>query len=179
MKLFTKDKRIKEAVHYANLYFASEEFRKDILSAKEFDHANVSPKEILELFDAFSKIRSVEVQCTYFGFLWRNVLGKTVGNGIAYINSSGLNRQIWDIAATCVHEPAHVVDEYFPNASFGHGSNSPGGKQFSFPYWIGARAARWIKREVLKNEVIKITEEIEKSYFKPQSNFALTREVYV
>lgn len=173
MKLITKDARIKEAVHYANLYFQSEEFKKDILTAKEFDHANVSPDEIVKLFETFSKIRVVEIQCTYFGVFFKKVLGRTIGNGIAYVNSSGLNRQLWAIGATVVHEVSHVVDEYFPDAEFGHGSNSSVGKHNTFSYFIGEKAERWIKREVLKDEVIKITKEIERSYFSP-GNLALT-----
>lgn len=165
MKLVTKDQRIKEAVHLANLYFQSEEFKKDILTVNEYSNSNASPEKILHLFETFAKIRSVEVVCTYFGIFWRKVLGKTIGNGKAYVNSLGLNRPLWQVAATVVHEVSHVVDEYFPEYEFGHGSNSPNGKSMTFPYFIDEKAERWIKREVLKKEVQRITREIESSYF--------------
>lgn len=157
MKVSTKDNRLKLAVDYANKYFSSPDFESDILSMKKFDNANVAPEKILELFKSFSiHDRPVEVKLTYFGFFYKKVLGRTVGNGYAYVNSSGINRQLWSVSATVVHEACHIVDEFYPEASFGHGSNSSKGKQNSFPYFIDEKAENWIKKEVLKNEVKKL-----------------------
>lgn len=158
MKLITKDSRIKEAVEWANKYFESEDFEKDILSISKYDNSNVEPKKLVELFRIFSSLnRKVEVKCTYFGFWSRNVLGRTVGNGYAYVNSSNVHRHIWSLAATVVHESTHIVDEYFPDVYFGHGDNSPNGKARSFPYFIDEKAENWIKREVLKKEIERLS----------------------
>lgn len=154
MKIITSDPRLKEAVQWAEKYYASPEFRQDVLSVKNFEHSNVPSTEILALFGILeARGTTIEVKCTYFGWWYRNVLGRTVGNGFAYVNSSGLGRQIWSVAATVVHEVGHVVDEHFPKASFGHGSNSSKGKGKTFPYFIDERAETWIKKEVLKKEV--------------------------
>lgn len=169
MKLKTNDSRIAVPLEYARRYFASDDFIKDINSIHKFDHANVSPAQIAELFASFSAMnREVEVKVTYFGFFFKNVLGRTVGNGHAYVNSSGLGRQIWKLGATIVHEVSHVVDEYFPKASFGHGSNSSRGKKNTFSYFIDQKAEAWIMREVLKDEIKKLSMKI-----------ALNREVLV
>lgn len=151
MKLITNDSRIKTAVEWANKYFSSEDFKRDVLSVEKFDSANVTPIQILELFSTFGN-RPIEVKCTYFGWFHRKVLGRTIGNGIVYVNTSSLGRQLWDEGETVVHEASHVVDEFFPEASFGHGSNSPSGKSRTFPYFIGERANVWIKRQVLLKE---------------------------
>ncbi len=150
MILYTNDKRLEAAVDLANSYFASRDFQADVISINKFDHANVSPDEILRLFNMFNY--AIEVKCTYFGFFFKKVLGRTVGDGHVYLNSSRINRTIWSLGATIVHEASHVVDEFYKDASFGHGSNSNKGKNKTFPYFIGDKAENWIKLEVLKKE---------------------------
>jgi hypothetical protein len=161
MKLFTKDSRIKEAVDYAQKYFNSDDFIRDILSVDRFDSSNVSPAQIVELFAEFTKTgKVIEIKVTYFGWFYRNVLGRTVGNGFAYINTSGLGRTLWAVGATAAHEPCHIVDEFFPKARFGHGSNSSKGKGRTFPYFIDERAEIFIKKEVLKKEINRLSMKI-------------------
>lgn len=158
MKLFTSDSRIKEAVQYAEEYFSSEDFYRDILSINKYENANVSSKEIENLFRKFFfENHVVEIKVTNFGFFYRRVLGRTVGDGFAYVNSFGLNRMVWSVGATVVHEVGHVVDEFFPGASFGHGSNSSNGKGMTFPYFIQERAENYIKKQVLKKELNRLS----------------------
>lgn len=152
MKIFTTDSRIKEAVQWAQNYFDSHDFILDIKSVSKFQNSNVSPSQIAELFHDFGDNR-VEVKLSYFGIFHKKVLGRTIGNGFAYVNTSGLGRQVWQIAATIVHEVSHVVDEFYPQARFGHGSNSAKGKGMTFPYFIDDKAENWIKKEVLKKEI--------------------------
>lgn len=158
MILFSKDQRLFKAVDYANKYFQSDDFKNDVLSVSSFYLANVSPQEILELFGKFNL--KVEIVSTYFGFFYKRVLGRTIGDGKAYINSSSLNRALQSVSATVVHETSHVVDEFFPDAYWGHGDNSSNGKGATFSYFIGARAERWILREILKDQVEQISFEI-------------------
>jgi hypothetical protein len=158
MKVLTKDERLVDAVYWANQYFQSPDFEKDILSIDKFEFCNISPQEIVKLFRSFSDQKShVEIKCTYFGWFFKKVLGRTVGDGFAYVNSSGLDRQVWSLGATVVHETAHIVDEFFPKAEFGHGSNSSLGKKRSFPYFIDERAENWIKKEVLLKEAKRLS----------------------
>lgn len=154
MKLYSLDSRIKKPLMYAQKYIDSQDFIKDVMSIEKFEAANISPKDILDLFAQFDK--RVQIVCSSFGMFHKRVLGRTVGDGKAYVNSMRLDRQIWEVAATIVHESSHVVDEFFPKASFGHGDNSSVGKGQTFPYFIGDRAEIWIKKEVLKDEVIKL-----------------------
>lgn len=158
MKLFTSDERLKDAVDWANQYFASNDFVKDIRSVEKYEHSNITPAQIADLFGHFSTRNiQIEVKLSYFGWFYKNVLGRTVGDGFVYVNSSGLNRQTWSVAATVVHEASHVVDQYFPKASFGHGSNSSKGKGKSFPYFIDERAEAWIKKEILLKEAKRLS----------------------
>lgn len=150
MVLSTNDKRLKEAVELANKYFESQDFQADVVSINKFENSNVTPNEILRLFNMFNY--AIEVKCTHFGWFFRNVLGRTVGDGYVYVNAARLNRTLWSVGATIVHEASHVVDEFFPKASFGHGSNSSKGKGKTFPYFIDEKAENWIKLEVLKKE---------------------------
>ncbi len=162
MNLVTKDKRIETPVEWAKIYYLSDDFRKDVMAVLTYDNANVKPQEILNLFETFQRTqRKIEIICSYFGRFSRKVLGKTIGDGKAYVNSWRLNRSIWSIAATVAHEVAHVIDGYFPNARFGHGNNSSVGKEMSFPYYIGEQAEKWIKREILREQVMKLTASIE------------------
>ena len=146
MKLFTNDSRLKDAVILANAYLQSDDFEKDVLSMRSYQHANVSPREILKLFKMFQG-REVEVKATYFGMFWKRVLGRTIGDGKVYLNTSQLNREIWEIVGTIVHEATHVVDDFFPDADWGHGDNSSNGKEKTFSYYIGERATNWAKGE--------------------------------
>lgn len=151
MKLVTKSKDLAEAVFWANKYVNSEDFEKDILSVQQYEYADVTPQQIAELFRK-EQFNRVTIILSYFGFFYRRVLGRTVGDGFAYINSWNIGRSIWSVAATVVHEACHIVDERYPKASFGHGNNSANGKSLTFPYFIDERAELWIKKEVLKAE---------------------------
>lgn len=146
MKLITNDPRLKEVVILANAYLNSEDFEKDVLSMRSYQGANIAPSEILKLFKMF-KDKEVEVKATYFGFFYKNVLGRTIGDGIAYLNTTNLRRAIWELVATTAHEVTHVVDDFFPEAEWGHGDNSPSGKGKSFSYYIGERASNWAQGE--------------------------------
>ena len=157
MKLFTlsKNQRLIEAVKFANEYMNSTDFIRDILSNKKYDHANVTSDFIAGFFQGYNK--EIEVKLTNFGWFFRNVMGRTVGDGFVYVNSYGIDRQIWQVGATVVHEACHIVDEHFPEARFGHGSNSARGKGMTFPYFIDEKAEDWIKAEVLKKEVNRLS----------------------
>lgn len=155
MKLFTSDQRIIQSTKWAEKYFNSDDFIKDVRCVTSFQESNVLPMDILKLFFEFPL--KAEIKCTYFGAFFKKVLGRTIGDGFAYINSSSLGRQVWQTASTIVHEVSHVVDEYYPKANFGHGSNSPLGKSKTFPYYIGECAENWIKKEVLISEAEKIS----------------------
>lgn len=161
MKLFTlsENERVKEACKLAQSYIGSDDFIRDIMSVEKFEESNIDPMTICNLFEKFAK-NKIQVKVSYFGFFYKKVLGRTVGDGCVYLNSSRLDRQLWSIGATIVHEASHVVDEFFPMARFGHGSNSSVGKGQTFPYFIGERAENWIKREVLNNESKKLSMKI-------------------
>ena len=158
MKLWTKDKRITKEIYYAQKYFDSTDFEKDVLSLLKFQNSNVTPKQIVELFRS-ETIKNLEVRIivSFFGRFRGKVLGKFVGGTKAYINSSNLDRSAWSIGATIVHETAHVIDGQFPTARFGHGDNSAKGKRESFPYYIGNCASYWIKRQILRDEVDRLS----------------------
>ena len=158
MKLWTKDKRITKEIYYAQKYFDSTDFEKDVLALARFNNSNVPPKEILACFrDPNVKDAPIRIIVSFFGRFKGKVLGRFIGGMKAYVNSSGLGRSVWDVGATIVHETAHVIDGYFPRARFGHGDNSPRGKKESFPYHIGECARTWIKRQVLRDEVDRLS----------------------
>lgn len=54
------------------------------------------------------------------------------------LNTAKLNRTKGSIVGTLYHEAAHMLDHADELHSYGHGSNSPNGKQNTFPYKVGA-----------------------------------------
>ena len=151
--IFTKDARIKESVRLGNLYFQSTDFAKDVRALKTYLYADCTPEEILDCFT--SRKDAIEIICYNFGWKARNVLGKEVGDGYAHVNSRYLDRSIASIAATAVHEAAHVVDGYFRKRYFGHGDNSSVGKGTTFTYHIGNCAEVWVRLQLKKIELAK------------------------
>ena len=67
---------------------------------------------------------------------------------VIYINSRRLNRSIASIAGSIAHETIHVLDNKYTDANFGHGNNSPKGKENTVPYWIGRRVKELILKDV-------------------------------
>ena len=78
---------------------------------------------------------------------WRKkVLAWYKGGDVIYFNSRCLNRPLCSLVGTYAHELTHVADSYTKEYFFGHGDNSPKGKEESAPYWIGrvaSRVAKW------------------------------------
>ena len=103
---------------------------------------------------------SNDVKIGFYRSSWffRNVVGhfKSSQPNTIYLNTrhydfkklkgESLEEDLRDKIETVAHELVHLVDsksEY----SFGHGDNSPVGKENSFPYWFGKYAANFFKHD--------------------------------
>lgn len=150
----SKNKKVLRAIAYARAYFKSPEFKADVLAVEKYQNASVPPLQIFNFFNfCFEGERKVEVRVSYFGFWKKRVLGYFSKGNAINLNTSGLSREISSVSATVVHELSHWVDFLFTDAAWGHGDNSSGGKELTFPYYIGERARVWVEREILKDEI--------------------------
>lgn len=72
---------------------------------------------------------------------WTAAIATTFKNkpGKVFINVRKINqRSIAEYVNTLVHESCHLL-------GYGHGSNSPKGKENSVPYWLGVQSEEWAK----------------------------------
>jgi hypothetical protein len=53
-----------------------------------------------------------------------------------FLNTRKLNRSKGSIVSSLIHEMIHYVDDKNKQESYGHGDNSPVGKENTAPYWI-------------------------------------------
>lgn len=77
---------------------------------------------------------------------WSSAIATTFKNkpGVVFMNVRKVHlRAEFEVVNTLVHEFCHTP------CGYGHGSNSPKGKQRSVPYWLGGRAGDffggWVK----------------------------------
>jgi hypothetical protein len=135
---------VREAVTEANRLLKDQSFLEEIAARPTFDMSTASPATIAELIRS-SSLRFVVQLFSPRGVnkvRYRKTFAYTDGRypNTLFLNEAKLDREMADVAATIIHEAIHALDDSEPGYQFGHGSNSPRGKENTAPYWIGNRA---------------------------------------
>jgi len=130
------------AVKYANKYFTDEhEFYRHYMNVDfQPDMSDVKLHEVIYLMGKYMQNESIEVIKWYPKWRWTKAIATTMGDGKIRLNARTMDREKGDIVETLVHETVHIVDNSCNEISFGHGDNSPKGKEKTAPYLIGQLA---------------------------------------
>lgn len=134
-------------------------FWNGIPNDKKFTHTDLDTPLIKETMEV--GLFGYDLKISFYRSSWffRNVVGH-VKNGkpfTIFINTrhkdfkklkgESLEDDIRDKIETIAHEIVHLIDMRAMFGGFGHGDNSPVGKENSFPYWFGRYAANFFKHE--------------------------------
>lgn len=130
---------VESCVNLANDLIVSSNFAIKLNNKKSFDMATCDGTRILSLYNQAIKLKKELYVYTYRS---KNPFSHSLGYfnpskpDNIYLNSKKLNRTRGSIVASLIHESVHWLDYYDKVHSFGHGDNSPQGKQNTAPYWI-------------------------------------------
>jgi hypothetical protein len=140
---------VKSAADKSNELLKNAEFYKAIANKPNFDLSTASPKIVADLLEKSDLEFKVEI--FYPNVLQSIKYRKTFAYtderfpNTLFLNFKKLDREIESIAATIIHESIHALDNAEEAYTFGHGNNSPVGKENTAPYWIGNLANRMLK----------------------------------
>lgn len=152
---------VQEAVQLSNALLTNQKFYDAIAEHSNFDLTsdNVNPRIIADLLKNSLLVFSVEIfypSKLQSIFKYRKTLAFTDARypNSLFLNFKKLNREVAEIAATILHEAIHALDHEQKTYTFGHGNNSPIGKQNTAPYWIGNLAYRMLSNKAEKSTII-------------------------
>jgi hypothetical protein len=140
---------VRLAVEQANGVLKNPKFLDSIAAHPKFDMCDAPPTVIaglirtsalafqIKLFRPRSLIDRIRYRKT-FAYMDRRF------PATLFLNEKKLDREVADVAATIVHESIHGLDNTESRYSFGHGDDSPNGKENTAPYWIGTRAYEFL-----------------------------------
>jgi len=122
-----------EAVsHVANLVINHSEFKKRVEQIEKFDYTDDNGKQVFE--------KLIQTKCVLRTYKSKNPWSKAIATTYRnnkidiYFNTRRNPRSIELMVNTAIHELLH-------NAGYGHGDNSPTGKENSVNYKVGAIAS--------------------------------------
>lgn len=153
MKVIFADENayVQKATTMANTILGNEEFYQKIRQQEKFDLSTAKPSIIAELIKSSGLEFKVELfyPSGWRAIKYRNTFAYTDPNypNTLFLNLKKLDREIEDIAATIIHECIHALDQEAVDYTFGHGNNSPKGKENTAPYWIGNLAYKLLKND--------------------------------
>ncbi len=155
---------IVRATQMANELLRSERFYEAIAAKDRFALSTASPAIIADLMRRSPLIFKLELfyPNVFQTFLkYRKTLAFTDGRhpNTLFLNVKKLGRSTESIVATIIHETVHALDDDCKEYTFGHGNNSPAGKQDTAPYWIGNLAYRLLTNEPNAPALVFDTEE--------------------
>lgn len=140
---------VKSAVDKSNSLLKDGAFFEAIANHPKFDLSTASPDIISRLIRESDLEFRVEIfYPNLFQFIrYRKTFAFTDHRfpNTLFLNHKKLNREVEDIAATIIHESVHALDDSNASYTFGHGNNSPVGKENTAPYWIGNLTYRMLK----------------------------------
>jgi hypothetical protein len=138
---FSEDNEIiMTAVEQANSLLSNEQFYNRIEQKDKFDLSTATPAQVANSIESSNLTFHVEIfYPNFLNFKYRKTLAYTDGRfpNRLFLNFKKLDRSTESIAATIIHETIHAVDDAEHLYTFGHGNNSPVGKENTAPYWIG------------------------------------------
>ena len=123
-----------QAVTLVEGFLVSPKLLSFIRAKKTWEYTNDNGETIAV---KLSKGRQAVIKLYTPWYPWSKAIASTTGNVIS-LNSRKMNRSIESIANTLIHEYCHVIN-------YGHGNNSPIGKENSVPYWVGNKFERMLK----------------------------------
>lgn len=131
-----------DALFRTNLLLEEELFYQVISEHGSFDMANVSAATIAKLLKKSTLRMTVD---TYMRpWSKAGAYDNPEEPATIYLNQWRMNRSISDLCNIFMHQVVHAVNAENPQYEFGHGDNSPVGKENTAPYWIGNLAERMI-----------------------------------
>ncbi len=141
---------VKSAVEKSNGLLNNVDFFNEISNHPSFDLSTASPKIIADLMKHSNLEFKIEIfypNVLLVLFKYRKTFAYTDGQfpNTLFLNFKKLNREVESIAATIIHESIHALDDAEDTYTFGHGNNSPIGKDNTAPYWIGNLAYKMLK----------------------------------
>ena len=136
----TLDIKLVRAAGLAQEFFETQ--LHSILGVPKFTHTDLSPEQVFNKIA--SNLDSIDVKVIAWKPFnpWPAPIATTFKNkpGEIYINVRKVKqRTVADYVGSISHELAHTP------FGFGHGSNSPRGKELSVPYFIGNKASEWAR----------------------------------
>lgn len=137
--------QIIECVSFVNELLGDDQFWSQIKQIPKFDYTELAP---LEIVDRISMC-STEVRIRTYRPKWilsrANAYVTRKYPNTLFLNRWKLDRPIGALINTIVHECVHIADygDDDSKVTFGHGDNSPVGKEDSAPYKIGGIAQRY------------------------------------
>lgn len=142
-------KRIADAVchvaHDKDFHFALERY--GFFEFSNDADGGISGSEISQIIRNFIAQYDVSISIYRSWNPWSNVLGffdPSKGIRTIHLNKWRLNRSDKSVFETIFHELIHVIDHSDGNATyFGHGNNSPVGKEKSAPWRVAKIAAEF------------------------------------
>jgi len=132
-------KRVKEAVDIANGLMNNEGGFLTNIRYHEFDMSNLSADKIRIFMVNVHKKHEIKVVVKRsWNPFSRAIAWFNRRHPLRfYLNRWRINRSKHSIVGSLIHEFVHVVDNQYPDYSFGHGSNNRQGKQNTAPYKLG------------------------------------------
>lgn len=114
-----------------------------ILSQSKFTYTDKTPEQVFNHIASNHHEMNATVRPWKPFNRWTSAIATTFKNkpGEIYINVRKINqRSVADYVATLVHEALHLAP-----LGYGHGSNSPSGKENSVNYWVDKKAEEWAR----------------------------------
>lgn len=142
-------KSIKEATAAANELFYNSHFTDTIAAKESFDMSTAKPSYIATSIRNTSNVKT-NVKTYRSRNPWSRAIAYFTANrpNDINLNTRKLNRTKGSIVATLWHERIHQLDNLDPVHYYGHGNNSPRGKQNTAPYWIDNLAQSIIDKKL-------------------------------
>ena len=140
--------KLADACSLANKVLNDKRFYDAIRNAVPFDDSNITNEYIAEIVFITFKSANGNVMASIFK-PWNRGFSKVKGRfqpkkpNLLQINYYFFHKaSAKEVAAVLVHEFIHLVDNRFPQYSFGHSGNSRNGNLGTAPYMAGAFAEK-------------------------------------
>jgi len=114
-----------------------------ILDQSRFTYTTHTPEQVFNHIASNHENMSATIRPWKPFNPWTSAIATTFKNkpGEIYINVRKINqRTVAQYVASLTHEILHLAP-----LSYGHGSNSPKGKELSVPYFLGNKAGEWAR----------------------------------
>ena len=127
------------AIKEANDSILLESLVEAIKYRPKFDMSTIDNEDLANAIEKFFKENTFRIVIYKPLWRWSRALGYYTHEKplTIHLNKYRLNRTIASLVGTFYHELVHMVDYFDIYDSYGHGDNSPKGKENTAPYAIG------------------------------------------